>query len=100
MRPFSGTSRPRKPTVIVVGDSAPSVGRAPSDAPVASSHAWAVPTGSPAGRNRSRSTPSGITLARPAKPLVSTMRAASTLQADTPAAVRSARRSNQRNGTG
>ena len=52
------------------------------------------------GGTRSRSMPSGITRARPANPLRSAMRAASVLQAEMPAARRSAQRSSQRNGIG
>ena len=85
--PFSGTNRPANPTTIAAERGSP-----PIRGPVASA---AAP-----GLKRSGSMPSGMTRAAPANPLSSVMRAASGLQAEMPAAVRSARRSNQLKGKG
>ncbi len=54
----------------------------------------------PPGEKKLVSTPSGISVARPGRPLRSQMRPASSLHTLSPAALRSAQRSSHRNGTG
>ena len=85
--PFSGTSRPANPTTIAAERGSP-----PIRGPVASAASPGMEAVEvDAERDDAR---------RPAKPFGSVMRAASVLQAEMPAAVRSARRSNQRKGIG